>query len=55
MYKCLNCGNEFEESESIIIEYGTGAVLSKIQLFGCPECECTKLIDTDDGSTQDVI
>jgi len=51
MFKCLNCGNEFNENESNIIRYGTGAISSSVELFSCPKCESTSLKD-EDGKIQ---
>ena len=51
LFKCLNCGNEFEENNASIIEYGTGAVLSKVEYFSCPKCESINIQD-DSGKIQ---
>ena len=40
---CLNCLFEFTENEAIIKEFGTGATLSKIEDYACPECESLKI------------
>lgn len=49
---CLDCGNQFEEQDATITEYGTGAVLSKLELFTCPECGSTNIKDKKTGKTQ---
>lgn len=52
MYKCLDCGEEFEEYQAGIIEYGTGAILSKVEYFTCPECYSIHIMN-DDGKIQE--
>ena len=52
MFICIDCQEEFEENDAKIIEYGTGAVLSKVELFSCPECGSTKIKDEETGKIQ---
>ena len=52
MFTCLSCDNQFQESEAKIIRYGTGAVLSAVELFSCPECDSTNIKDNDSGKIQ---
>jgi DNA-directed RNA polymerase subunit RPC12/RpoP len=52
MYKCLDCENEFAEDEAKIIEYGSGAVLSKVEYISCPLCDSTNVQDQESGKIQ---
>ena len=45
MFVCLNCGTKFEENNAVIVEYGTGAINTKVELLGCYECESTNIQD----------
>ncbi len=47
-YKCILCGNTFNENEAKITEIGTqGGTLSKTELLTCPECDSTKIINQE--------
>jgi len=52
MFICLNCELEFSEQEAILVEYGTGAVSSKVQEYGCPCCKSTIIKEIETGKIQ---
>jgi len=54
MFKCLACENEFTENDAKIVRYGTGAVLSAVEMFSCPECDSTHIMDKDSGKIQSI-
>ena len=52
MFECLDCGTKFEENDATILSYGTGRVMSKVELFSCPECESTNIKNLETGKIQ---
>jgi len=54
MYACLDCQEKFEEQDAKIKSHGTGAVLSKVELFACPECDSENIKDEETGKIQGV-
>jgi len=51
-FTCIECGNTFDEKYMKITEFGSGAVLSKVELVTCNVCDSTVIRDEETGKVQ---